>query len=203
MKSTNNLVAAGLILSLTLGSFAATASGGSMVESALKLNSLNRRIYLALRRAPAVNRSVVSYAMSKKGQKIGNGQCTELVTAALNSANARPGNFGDYRNYVWGERRPTGAIIRPGDIIQFEECKFVTTTTNANGTSTSTQVMDHHTAIVRYSTQGTVLLLHQNLDGSPVVQTVLNLNNMTQGPLHRLGPHSQVTNRFSNTGSRG
>jgi hypothetical protein len=118
------------------------------------------------------------------GKKVGGGQCTDLVNAALNYAAAKqleirkatPGEVASGFNvnlaghedevYVWGRgvkslRRRGGPepVIKPepGYILQFERCEF------ANGYKAP-----HHTAIV-VSRDGTkVVLLHQN-DGAQIV----------------------------------
>lgn len=181
MKTTKRLVIAGLIVTLTAG-LTATLKADSMVEAAQKLTAAKAMQRAQLRRATPRARAIVNYAMSVNGQTIGNGQCTELITAALKAGRARLGNFSDPENYNWGTKRPAGEAIRLGDIIQFEGCTFVTTTTTANsGTFTSTQNMPHHTAIVGFVQGNKVLLIHQNLSGSPVKMTSLNLDDMTAG----------------------
>jgi hypothetical protein len=96
---------------------------------------------------------VVQFAggMAKHKIKVGRGECTDLVDAALKSAMAKPGN-----NYVWGtlKRRPA-----MGDIIQFEGCYF-----EAPG-KTRWFTMEHHTAIVESASGSVVTLLHQNAGG--------------------------------------
>jgi hypothetical protein len=128
-------------------------------------------------RDPMLDR-VVKYAAGNRGRTVGGGQCTDLVNAALNYAEAKqleirkatpgeialgynvnlPGHEDEF--YVWGRavkslRRRGGPepVIRPepGSILQFERCAF------ANGYNAP-----HHTAIV-VSRDGTkVVLLHQN-----------------------------------------
>lgn len=105
----------------------------------------------------SLNQSVVNYAQSVVGQRIGNGQCTELAIAALRAAGAQPG-----QNYVWGTTLRGVEDLQPGDIIQMFDARFQ----NPNGSSGWST--GPHTAIVT-SVEGTkVGVLHQNVAGSPV-----------------------------------
>src|SRR5262249_49543365 len=61
---------------------------------------------------------IVNYAEARKGKKVdaagrtleGNAdvraECTDLVKAALDQAGAKPGDFTDPNNYVWGKLEP-------------------------------------------------------------------------------------------------
>ncbi len=94
--------------------------------------------------------------MSMRGQRIGNGECTELAKMHLMYSRALPGNFSDYRNYIWGGMSTNG--YRPGDILQFEYCKFSWKTSTSWGEIT----MDHHTAIVVSANGSKLQILQQN-----------------------------------------
>jgi hypothetical protein len=130
---------------------------------------------------------LVAYAHSKLGQKVGSGECTDLVNEALRIAHARPGDFTDPANDHWGHSRgqlKTG--IKPGDIIQFENCVFKSTIKLKNGgTRSSEQDMPHHTAIVRNEDGHHVHLYHQNTEGditkSIVHETSLDLRTLQTG----------------------
>jgi hypothetical protein len=135
----------------------------------------------------SVEAKIVEYAHSKLGKKVGKGECTDLVNEALRIAHARPGDFTDAANYHWGHSRgqlKTG--IKPGDIIQFENCVFKSTQTLTNGgTRSSEQTMPHHTAIVRNENGHHVHLYHQNTEGditkSIVHETSLDLRTLQTG----------------------
>src|SRR5262249_35410495 len=46
---------------------------------------------------------IVNFADAMKGKRIGpRGECTDLVKAALDDAGAKPGDFTDPKNYIWG-----------------------------------------------------------------------------------------------------
>jgi hypothetical protein len=143
---------------------------------------------------------IVNYAEGRKGKKVdaagrtleGNAdvpaECTDLVKAALDQAGAKPGDFTDPNNYVWGKLEPrrlsrpgtTGAryVITYGDIIQFESCVF----RKPDGSYTWTMGTPHHTAIVKSVNSSVVTLLHQNAPrGGPVREETLDLGWVTTG----------------------
>src|SRR5262245_9860572 len=57
---------------------------------------------------------VVQFAVAVEGQRIGGGECTDLVDAALAHAFAKPG-----KDYVWGTKLRTLGVrgVAAGDII--------------------------------------------------------------------------------------
>src|SRR5262245_30534184 len=101
---------------------------------------------------------IVSFAQQRIGQRIGRGECTDLVTEAFRVLGYKPmehvtregkGDTYDWgtrvwrrywRNYRWYYYRYRSGLPRAGHVIQFEECVFK----SAN----STWNMPHHTAIV-------------------------------------------------------
>lgn len=120
--------------------------------------------------------SGLGWALSQRGKRIGRGECTDLVSQHLNVSYARQGDFRVYRRYVWGAIPTNG--IRPGDIIQFERCKFRYTFPN----SWYEIVMDHHTAIIVGANGSKLQILHQNAPiGGPVKLEALDLSKKTQG----------------------
>jgi len=131
--------------------------------------------------------TVVKYALSKKGQRIGPlGECTDLVNAALAAAGAKqiviekatPAQLKlgyPEEIYVWGERvvglKGTKKSYKPGDILQFENCKFV------KPDKTAWWTMGHHTAIVKSANGSEVTLIHQNAPkGGPVTELTIDLS---------------------------
>jgi hypothetical protein len=135
----------------------------------------------------SVEARMVEYAHSKLGKKVGSGECTDLVNEALRIAHARPGDFSNPTNYKWGHSRgqiKTG--IKPGDIIQFENCVFKSTIKLPNGGTRSSEAdMPHHTAIVRNEDGHHVHMYHQNTENditkSIVHETSLDLRTLQTG----------------------
>ncbi len=128
----------------------------------------------------------LNWAMSMRGQRIGNGECTELAKMHLMYSRALPGNFSDYRNYIWGGMSTNG--YRPGDILQFEYCKFSWKTSTSWGEIT----MDHHTAIVVSANGSKLQILQQNAPfGGPVRLDTLDLSTKTQGRITVWRPVTQ------------
>ena len=108
--------------------------------------------------------SIVSFARSKVGQKIGDGECTSLAVQALRHCHAqRP----DPVRGVWGDEIKALRDLQPGDILQFENATFVKQHVRDDGAIlTLTSSYPHHTAIVaRVRKRGpkpVLVILHQN-----------------------------------------
>jgi hypothetical protein len=131
------------------------------------------------------NAAVVKFAVDNEGKRIGRGECTDLVNAALEKAGCKQIQIEKptaaqkklgYPDeiYVWGRRiaalRGTKLAYMPGDILQFENCVFK----KPDGTRTLT--MPHHTAIVKSAKGTEVTLLNQNAPiGGPVVEVTFDL----------------------------
>ncbi len=91
---------------------------------------------------PYLNTKVLSYSESQKGKKVGNGECWTLAAEALKDAKAHGAN-----GYTYGRQLAKGAVIFPGDIIQFTSAKFEG---HSNGGSWWVQMgFPNHTAVVR------------------------------------------------------
>lgn len=126
----------------------------------------------------SLNSAVLAFAQGKLGQKIGDGGCTRLIEAALESVGAKPGeNFSSPGFYVWGRLLVAGEAMTPGDIIQFAPgTKFQT--------PTSSLWMDSffgHAAIIESVSGTTITMLNQNMAGSPVIRTTVDLATITAG----------------------
>jgi hypothetical protein len=152
---------------------------------------------------PVINQKVVTFAEAHVGQKVGQGQCTDLVQAAYAAAGAESGSklgpTGPDADYVWGTRVTTVttskhslAGVVPGDVIQFHDVTLVHTTTYPNGSwSITTQTVEHHTAIVEAVSGSTIYVLEQNAGSADtpdsVRQTVqhgtFNLNDLQSGTM--------------------
>ncbi len=126
----------------------------------------------------SLNSAVLAFAQGKLGQKVGDGGCTRLIEAALESVGAKPGeNLNSPGFYVWGRLLVAGEAMTPGDIIQF-----------APGTTfqtpTSSLWMDSlfgHAAIIESVNGTTITMLNQNMAGSPVIRTTVDLATITAG----------------------
>jgi hypothetical protein len=110
-----------------------------------------------------LNESVVSFARSHAGQKVGNGECSTLVIEALKSAGAQRPDVGP----GWARELPSLRDSRPGDIVMFENAVFVRRRMLPSGALvTLSFTLPHHTAIVSgVRTRGKrvfLSILHQN-----------------------------------------
>lgn len=146
----------------------------------------------------SLNKQVYNYALSKLGQKVGDGECAYLAYYALKSSKAKTlenfGPTGPNADYVWGKlivsltpsNRSTSKIM-PGDIIQFRNVSTYQKITNPNGSWQSwTANYQHHTAIVAGVSGSTIKLLHQNVGNNPqtkktVQQGLINLDSLQSG----------------------
>jgi hypothetical protein len=80
------------------------------------------------------------------GQRVGDGECTDLAVEALRHAGAahpRP------RLGVWGDELESLRDARPGDVLQFEDAVFIRRRIREDGAIiTQSFSFPHHTAIV-------------------------------------------------------
>jgi hypothetical protein len=129
---------------------------------------------------------VVSFARARMGQRVGKGECFDLVDAALRNAGAKSaadfGTVADNADYVWGNRVSL-SDVRPGDIIQFRNYRYDRTIDTATRTDTDFQERPHHTAIVEtVNGQGAITVLEQNVpEGGPVQRSQLFFSNTSAG----------------------
>jgi hypothetical protein len=96
--------------------------------------------------------SVVGYASSQVGQKVGDGECTRLAERALEAAGKKTtkdfGVVGNTADYVWGTLVDIYSAM-PGDIVQFRGHTLrVETTTETGGGDIKTHKRPHHTAVI-------------------------------------------------------
>jgi hypothetical protein len=133
-----------------------------------------------------VNARVLTYAQNHLGQQVGDGACFALGDSAVAAAGGKRtselGPTGPDAAYVWGDLittlTPSGgspAGVQPGDIIQFRNVELATEvkTVQPDGswyTTTSTQSMPHHTAVVAHVRGNLIDVLHQNIKGIRTVQ---------------------------------
>lgn len=98
---------------------------------------------------------IVEFCVSKKGRKVGDGECWALANEAMKSAGkSRPGS--DMR--AWGRLvNPAWESIQAGDILEFERARF------SEGIITGS----HHTAVViRGGRAGNFTVAEQNFSGN-------------------------------------
>ena len=132
-----------------------------------------------------LNNQVYNYALSKLGQKVGDGECAYLAYEALKVANAKTlqqlGPTGPNADYVWGKlvvslspsSRSTAKIM-PGDIIQFRNVSTYKKVTSPDGSWRSwTENFPHHTAIVASVSGNKIKLLQQNVGNNPKTQKIV------------------------------
>jgi hypothetical protein len=154
----------------------------------------------------AVSQQVLQFAHAHLGSRVGDGQCTTLVVAALEHAGARTtydyGVSGLTADYIWGRlvgqyRAASHAgTVQPGDILQFRNVVTVARTAGA----VVTLSLPHHTAIVSQNLGGgRLVVLEQNVAmpgrSAAQVQTVqldvLELSQLTQGTVRVYRPVSR------------
>lgn len=100
---------------------------------------------------PELNKKVLEYARSQAGKRVSGGACSDLATAALESANART-RFPRDATYgrVWGEAVDSLDGVLPGDILEFHSVTFVREGYNEFGAYYKTQTdYPDHVAIVK------------------------------------------------------
>jgi hypothetical protein len=125
---------------------------------------------------PPLNRSIVTFVEEHLDQKVGSGECWDLVAEALDKAGAKWDGEFDFGKPV----DPLRECVYPGDIIHF---KNVTLRTMSNG-RTSTTRMDDHTAVITFvKDRGVFQLGHQNTStsGRKVGHSDIDLRHLVGG----------------------
>ncbi len=138
---------------------------------------------IAQHKIPELNKEILKYVKSVKGKKVDRGECWDLANQALILVGA------DWdRAYVYGKKiDPQKDQVYPGDLIQFENVKIQ----YAEGNTTYTELMIHHTAIVfKVIDQGIYEIAHQNtqFSGRKVGISTLNLNHIVKGETYFYRP---------------
>jgi hypothetical protein len=126
--------------------------------------------------------SVVGYARSHDGGRVGNGECFALADEALRAAGAKSaadfGRVTSHADYVWGTSVGL-ADVQPGDVIQFRNYTYHRVDVVKDDRATTTEERDegrpHHTAIVEsVDGDGALTVWEQNAPaGGPVTRTQL------------------------------
>ncbi len=147
---------------------------------------------------------VAEYARSMIGQQVGDGQCTALISVALENAGARRRTAEG-----WGEPLESLDDLQAGDILTFKDAVFVRRRRLPNGaTATTTARMANHAAIVSDTkkVRGDLYLaiLHQNLRNNDTGETrqevhewFLNLAELRGGTVRAYRPVASETPRPS------
>jgi hypothetical protein len=125
--------------------------------------------------SPYANK-ILQYAQAEIGKKLGRGECTDLVVAALAFAGARPGDTSSpIGAYIWGRKInfPTESV-QPGDIIQLVNVKL---SFNSGGSSGYWETTTQHSAIIETASGLLLHVIGQNAPpGTPVSRQDINLN---------------------------
>jgi hypothetical protein len=144
----------------------------------------------AAERPKSLGDRVVAFCKEHRGKRVGNGECTTLVVAALIAAGAETHGPSEANRsadepkdtFNWGERiftverdgtnlKSTGQFrdVRPGDIIQYRDVELA----GYNDLGAYTAQARHHTAIVfGVDKEEFVLkLYHQSYNGRKAVST--------------------------------
>lgn len=136
---------------------------------------------------PELNKQIIDYVKSVEGKKVDRGECWDLANQALIKVNA------DWdRRYVYGNQiDPKKDKVYPGDLIQFKNVKIQ----YAEGNTTYTELMAHHTAIVyKVLGDGIFEIAHQNtsFSGRKVGISELNINHIIKGKIYFYRPTKEL-----------
>jgi len=138
-----------------------------------------------------LNNQMLAFANENKGKQIGRGECWDLAAEPLNKHGASwDGQFGFGKKIGSGNssglKMESGAVLLPGDIIQFTSVKTAWTKTLPGGgfmRGWETLGMPHHTAFIsNFDGKSLLTLLHQNVSGKRyIVETTLDISNIKSG----------------------
>lgn len=148
---------------------------------------------------PTVAESLLEFARSNLGRKVGNGECATLAIEGLRKAGARVRFLED--GIEWGEPREALTEAQPGDVLQFSQARFETKTKlPRGGVYTQTFSFPRHTAILAAvkTEKGTTKLtiLHQNAgmvdqpeeERRKVSEWTLDLKDLKEGSIKAYQP---------------
>jgi hypothetical protein len=118
---------------------------------------------------PGVNigAQIVTFAQSKAGQRVGDGECFALADQALKKAGAKSaadfGTITDEADYKWGMQVSLNDV-QPGDIVQFRDFEIARREDREDGSFVErTEERPHHTAIVTsVDGNGLLTVMEQN-----------------------------------------
>lgn len=133
-----------------------------------------------------ISQSVLQFASSRMGTRVGQGECFDLADQALRGAGAKSAaDYGEVTanaDYVWGTSVEL-AQVEAGDVIQFRDYRMRVTirTTWPDGSDEeefSEQTRPHHTAIVASVDGGGRLTMYEQNVGSGSSQRTVQRNNL-------------------------
>ena len=121
-----------------------------------------------------LNQEILAFSKSKKGLKVGRGECWDLAEQALTYAGAK--NSANYRsktrngNHIWGKQVSLNQV-KPGDVIQYRNFRGTRRKTQASGSWSELRFeAPHHTAILaKPLAHGAWEVFHQNNQGQQFV----------------------------------
>lgn len=159
---------------------------------------------------------IVAFCQQHVGEKVGTGQCASLAGCALEDAGAmgRGPDSPGKEDYTWGEptlivlagkgqvafANGTPTDLRPGDIIQFRDAKFV----HHEGSSYWWKGFPHHTAIVASVQDDTVNVFEENVSGKQfVTHEALCLDELTTGWMRFYHPVPKIVIKHVSRASSG
>lgn len=131
---------------------------------------------------------VASWAEAQRGTRVGDGECWTLAKEAL--VQGTDGKAMPSQGYVHGALvlsqkgsavEASFDMMRRGDIVQFEEAAFA-------GQASQSRTGPHHTSIITSVNHATILVVEQNVGGSPVQDGSYNLQQMTTGTVRVYRP---------------
>ncbi|MFN5911062.1 MAG: hypothetical protein ACK45H_06990 [Bacteroidota bacterium] len=123
----------------------------------------------------ATNQQIINLVSAKIGKKVLRGECWDLAKYALDEVGADWDGL-----YEFGRLLAPNECIMPGDIIQFKNVKLK----YKRGTSTYTEIMTHHTAIIyEVKSADEIVLLHQNtaVYGKKVAPSPMKFSTIIKG----------------------
>lgn len=126
---------------------------------------------------PDLNKKILEFVKSHSGKKIGNGECWDVVAAALNSTNAKwdkKFGFGKEVNY-------SKDCVYPGDIIQLKNALIQYK--SENGLKVYDEYPQHSAIVVQVKNKKEYLIADQNFGfGEKKLNThPLDLNKLVKG----------------------
>jgi hypothetical protein len=166
---------------VTAGGNSCTSDGDNSIQSAAEVQSSAS--------IPDLNRKTLNFAIQHLGQQVGDGKCTSLVAAALQSAGASLA-----RGFVFGRQLDPNEQWLPGDIIEFTDCLFV----ERNGAQWHVGT-PYHASIICAINAKHITLLQQNSNHDPRTQKqTLDFDTLARGSykVYRPIPNGQ-SNAYS------
>jgi hypothetical protein len=133
---------------------------------------------------------IVAFVRSRMGQRVGGGECSDLVVAALEAGGAwvPRGGGGGGEGLDWGDRVEKRSELRPGDVIEFREVVFIGRRRTTRGVEIYRTEFPQHVAIVeRVMDRGRrLVIVHQNAGpatGSEAERRVVRRDTLVMGDL--------------------